>query len=178
MDTELEPAGVEPVEQAATTRWPDVHVIRQELGLSQQDLADLLGVSTHTVQSVEQGWRHFSPCAERGLLLILAANRLGPRFTDVRCWEINNCPLEGRDECVSYRTRQGSLCWFLSGNFCCRRKTGSWTEKKEICRRCALFRVQMGAAVCDTVAVDRPPVDHKLVDHKLTNRRANGQRKV
>jgi DNA-binding XRE family transcriptional regulator len=117
----------------------DVRAIREELGVNQADLADMLGVSARTVQSCEQGWRRPSPALERSLLLLLIASRQGADFGRVRCWEINGCDAAAQERCVAHRTRQGHLCWFLSGNLCTGKPMHSWEEKKRVCGECRVM---------------------------------------
>ena len=61
--------------QYTSENWPDVREVRCELGLSQQELASFLGVSTRTIQSCEQGWRNLGPALERTLVLLLIISR-------------------------------------------------------------------------------------------------------
>ena len=51
---------------------------RMEKGLSQQQLADLVGVSRNTISSIETG--QFSPTAKLALILCIALDK---RFEDV-----------------------------------------------------------------------------------------------
>ncbi|MDD5913904.1 MAG: helix-turn-helix transcriptional regulator [Oscillospiraceae bacterium] len=51
---------------------------RAELGLSQADLAAMVGVSRNTISSIETG--QFSPTAKLALVLCLALNK---RFEDL-----------------------------------------------------------------------------------------------
>ena len=46
---------------------------RMEKGLSQQDLADIVGVSRNTISSIETG--QYSPTAKLALILALALDR-------------------------------------------------------------------------------------------------------
>jgi transcriptional regulator with XRE-family HTH domain len=114
--------------------------IRRELGLSQSELAGLLGMSSRAVQSYEQGWRHPSPAAQRLLLLLLIAQRRGISFPTQCCWKAMDCRSELRDRCAAYRSRQGHLCWFLTGTFCAGERTKTWAEKWRKCRRCSFMR--------------------------------------
>jgi len=125
-------------------RAVDVKAIRQELGLTQAQLADLASVSLRTVQSCEQGWRHPSTGLERMVLLLLMAHRNGSSEADVACWEATVCPEELREECLAYRTRRGQLCWILTGRLYRGLRLPSWTEKRTMCERCLFFRHLMG----------------------------------
>jgi putative transcriptional regulator len=46
---------------------PDPREVRRELGLTQSQLAEQIGVTVRAVQSWEQGWREPSGRAERAL---------------------------------------------------------------------------------------------------------------
>ncbi len=118
----------------------DVVGVRRELGLSQSELAGLLGMSSRAVQSYEQGWRHPSPAAQRLLLLLLIAQRRGKSFPTHCCWKSTDCSAEVRGGCAAYRSRQGHLCWFLTGTFCAGERTRTWSEKWRKCRRCPFMR--------------------------------------
>ena len=51
---------------------------RMEKGLSQQDLADIVGVSRNTISSIETG--QFSPTAKLALVICIA---LGKKFEEL-----------------------------------------------------------------------------------------------
>lgn len=114
----------------------DPRRIRSELGLSQRQLADLLGLSPRAVQSWEQGWRTPSSSHERSLLLLLLAHRNGSEFGQLACWDFAPCPRERRQECIAHQCRQGHLCWFLTGTRCQGRRMRTWAEKKVVCGEC------------------------------------------
>lgn len=117
----------------------DVRRVRDELGMSQSEFADLAGVSPRAIQSCEQGWRAPSSSLERTLLLLLLAYRNGPEFGDLDCWEFRECPAELRDACLVFWCRQGHLCWLLSGNRCQGKPIRSWGDKKGACGGCGFM---------------------------------------
>jgi len=117
----------------------DIAEIRREYGLSQAEFADLMGTSLRTVQSWEQGWRKPSPAAERSALLLLMAWRLGGRFGTELCWEHTGCSQADRDRCLAYQSKQGHLCWFLTGNVCRGRRFRNWSDKMSVCEECGFF---------------------------------------
>ena len=51
---------------------------RAELGYSQEQLAEMVGVSRNTISSIETG--HFSPTAKLALILCVALNK---KFEDI-----------------------------------------------------------------------------------------------
>ena len=122
--------------------WQDllrVRRVRAELGLSQTQLADLIGVSPRTIQSCEQGWRRPTAALERSLLLLLLASRNGPDFGQRVCWESRRCPPGACEQCLVHRSRQGHLCWLLSGNVCGGKRLRSWADKRAQCGECAFM---------------------------------------
>ncbi len=120
---------------------PDVGAIREELGLTQSGLADLLGVSLRTVQSCEQGWRQPGAMLEKVLLMHLMIRRRGSGLTDALCWKHVGCSEDARERCPVFQSRLGYLCWMLSGNICCSdgERVEDWETKKEVCRECGFF---------------------------------------
>ena len=51
----------------------NVKIVRMEKGLSQQDLADMAGVSRNTISSIETG--QFSPTAKLALVICIALEK-------------------------------------------------------------------------------------------------------
>lgn len=51
----------------------NVKIVRMEKGLSQQDLADIVGVSRNTISSIETG--QFSPTAKLALVICIALEK-------------------------------------------------------------------------------------------------------
>lgn len=130
--------------EAATTERDHnpltLRVIRERIGLSQTAFASLLGFSPRTIQSCEQGWRHPSPALEKAALLLLISHLRGENFPRLLCWEDRDCPTSRREQCIAYRTRQGHLCWFLTGTLCGGKRLHDWGEKREQCFRCSFLR--------------------------------------
>ena len=117
----------------------DLRAVRMELELSQSELADLIGVSTRTVQSCEQAWRKPGPAVEKALIVLLMAHRLGADLGHHHCWEVLGCSAQSRRQCFVFRCRQGQICWLLSGNLCQGKRLRTWREKKSVCLRCPFF---------------------------------------
>lgn len=118
----------------------DLKAVRRELGLSQAKFARLVGFSVRAIQSCEQGWRKPGASLERAALLLVMAGRNEMGLADLRCWEVMDCPSERRQECITYRSRQGHLCWFLNGTLCPNRKLQDWENKRPVCLNCAVFQ--------------------------------------
>lgn len=51
----------------------NVKIVRMEKGLSQQELADMVGVSRNTISSIETG--QFSPTAKLALIICIALEK-------------------------------------------------------------------------------------------------------
>ena len=117
----------------------DLKTVRTEFGLSQSQLADLIGVSLRTVQSCEQGWRNPSPALEKAVILLQLAKSHGAKLGMKRCWESINCSENERNNCLAYQSKQGHLCWLLSGNICRGRRLRTWADKKDMCMQCQFF---------------------------------------
>lgn len=118
----------------------DLKAVRTDLGMSQVAFADLLGVSERTVQSCEQGWRKPSAAVEKAAILLLLTKRHGPGLAENVCWEVMGCSEEERNACIAYQSRQGHLCWLLTGNVCKGKSLHTWNDKKAVCMRCDFFR--------------------------------------
>ncbi len=117
-----------------------VREIRLEMGLSQSQLAALVGISSRAIQSYEQGWRQPSRLVERMLLLLLMAHRHGAGLSRFRCWERKGCSPSVRENCIAYVTRQGHLCWFLTGTMCDGQRQESWGDKLRVCVDCRFMQ--------------------------------------
>jgi len=117
-----------------------VREIRAEMGLSQFELAGLAGISTRAIQSYEQAWRQPSELVERMLLLLLMGHRHGAGLSRFRCWERKECSPGVREKCIAYVTRQGHLCWFLTGTMCEGQRQESWSDKLRLCLDCSFMQ--------------------------------------
>ena len=113
--------------------------IRQHLGKTQAELANLLCVSNKAIQSFEQGWRKVPASAERQLLTLLWLNKPA-EAANIACWEITKCPAEHRKRCIIWEYRAKSLCWLLTGTYCQGFKHNNWEIKIEHCHQCEVFK--------------------------------------
>jgi DNA-binding XRE family transcriptional regulator len=132
-----------------------VRAIRAEMGLSQSELAGLAGIGSRAIQSYEQGWRQPSKMVERTLLLLLMAHRHGAELTRFRCWEQTKCPPDVRGSCIAYVTRQGHLCWFLTGTMCEGQRQRSWRDKLRLCLDCRFMQELLKPVKARLVAFPR-----------------------
>ena len=115
-----------------------VREIRAEMGLHQSELAGLVGIRSRAIQSYEQEWRRPSEMVERMLLLI--AHRRGAGLSRCRCWEQKACSPAVRAQCIAYVTRQGHLCWFLTGTLCEGARQRTWSDKLRLCLDCGFMQ--------------------------------------
>jgi hypothetical protein len=113
--------------------------IRQHLGKTQKQMAQLLGTSAKTIQSFEQGWRNIPVHIERQVLFLLAMKGFQNK-ANTPCWIIKECPLETRRKCPAWEFETGQLCWFINGTICQGEVKESWQEKMSMCRKCTVLR--------------------------------------
>ena len=112
--------------------------IRKNLGKTQKQMSEILGVSLKAIQSFEQGWRRIPAQAERQTLFLLAM-KMGSRKQASPCWEIRRCSREMLKNCPAWEFKTGHLCWFVNGTICQGKPKGSWSEKMVLCRKCVVF---------------------------------------
>jgi DNA-binding XRE family transcriptional regulator len=131
-----------------------VRQIRTEMGLSQSELASLVGIGVRAIQSYEQEWRQPSEMVKRTLLLLLVAHRNGTELSQMRCWEQKTCSPGVCEKCIAYATRQGHLCWFLTGTICAGRSHKNWTEKMEVCLGCSFLQQLLDPSIGRLGSID------------------------
>ena len=113
--------------------------IRQHLGKTQKQLAQLLGGSLKAIQSFEQGWRNIPVHTERQALFLLALRESANKRTRP-CWAVRKCPEEIKQNCPAWELKSGYLCWFINGTICHGKVQQDWKTKIKVCRRCEIFR--------------------------------------
>jgi DNA-binding XRE family transcriptional regulator len=123
--------------------------IRRHLGKTQNQMAQILGVSAKAVQSFEQGWRGIPVHIERQILLVLALKRHASR-EDEPCWLKRDCPEERKQDCPAWQFDAGHLCWFINGTICEGSPQGSWQKKMKICRECEVYHSILPASSSET----------------------------
>lgn len=114
--------------------------LRDHLGKTQAQMADLLGVSYTTMQSYEQGWRKIPTHAERHALFLLVMKKSSDEKAP-SCWEVKKCPPEIRARCPAWEFQCGHLCWFINGSFCQGKVHKTWKTRMRRCRKCEVFRL-------------------------------------
>ncbi len=116
--------------------------LRQGMGKTQKEMAQLLGTSLRGVQSFEQGWRKVPVHIERQLLFLWAMKK-GAARTPRPCWKIRSCPPHMRENCPAWEFGAGHLCWFMNGTICRGEPQETWARKMKLCRQCPVFAANM-----------------------------------
>jgi hypothetical protein len=116
--------------------------LRRYLDKTQEEIAQLLGVSVRAVRSYEQGWRSIPGHVERQLLFLVA------KGSDDRsrrpCWVVKDCAPAVRRQCPAWEFGAGDLCWFIAGTHCQGKVQANWREKMKLCRKCEVLRPLLG----------------------------------
>jgi len=113
--------------------------IRKCLGKTQAQLAALLCVSPKAIQSFEQGWRPVPTYIEREMLMLKSLKVSTDRNVKP-CWEVTNCPMEWRDDCIVWELKVRHFCWLINGTNCQGKIQKNWQEKIMLCWDCEVFR--------------------------------------
>jgi DNA-binding XRE family transcriptional regulator len=119
---------------------PTVKTLRTQLGRSQKQMADLLGISKKAVQSYEQGWRTAPPHVEQMVLLQAILARHADLQKMRHCWQVNKCSPQTRRSCPSAKLRTPGLCWMLTGTLCQGQPMGNWAAKRDHCFQCEVMK--------------------------------------
>ena len=113
--------------------------MRKNMGKTQKQMSEILGVSLKAIQSFEQGWRNIPVHIERQVLFLLVQKK-SPRKKNGPCWAIRKCPKEMKQNCPAWEFQVSNLCWFINGTICQGQVQKSWREKMELCRQCEVFQ--------------------------------------
>lgn len=117
--------------------------IRDSLGKTQGQMAELLHTSLKAIQSYEQGWRVIPAHAERQMLLLLS---MKARTRDQKpCWVLRKCSAERKRNCPAWEFKAGKLCWFINGTLCEGTSRRDWKDKMKVCRPCKVLESMLGA---------------------------------
>jgi len=119
---------------------------RDAMVKTQQQLADLLGISVRAIHSFEQGWREIPVHVERQILF-LAMLAHATNKPIAHCWTVMRCPTDVRKKCPAWELKAGKYCWFINGTLCKGASRRTWKAKMEICGRCKVFLAEVGPAV-------------------------------
>lgn len=84
----------------------EISLIRSQLGKTQKQMAQLLGISIKSIQSFEQGWRKIPVHIERQSLLLLALKRSGDGKRKP-CWSVKKCPKAIKESCPAWEFNAG-----------------------------------------------------------------------
>jgi DNA-binding transcriptional regulator YiaG len=112
---------------------------RKAMGMTQQEMANLLGVSKKAVQSYEQGWRNTPANVERLCLMYLVGLHTCRRRDIIPCWDQLDCAQKNRERCIVWRLQRGDSCWMFTGTYCTGEPEEKWARKLEICRKCEVL---------------------------------------
>jgi len=124
----------------------DFITIRKKLNKTQQQIAQLLGVSVKAIESYEQGWRSVPEHVARQMVFLVTR-----RKNDVRaiseCWDVVDCPDHVKEKCPAWEFKAGKLCWYMNGTICSGEAHKSWREKIEDCRSCKAFSTLLATSL-------------------------------
>lgn len=118
---------------------------RTRLGKTQQQMAQLLGVSIKAVHSYEQGWRKIPGHVERQVYFLVSRKIAGFEKTIKPCWVEKKCSGDLKKKCPAYELKAGKLCWFINGTVCDGEVKKNWQEKMALCRTCDIFKALLDA---------------------------------
>ena len=127
---------------------PTTRQLRDRMGLSQREMAELLGVSKKAIESYEQGWRNVPPHVEQMVLLHTILLR-GRDLRKVKaCWQQKDYDRAVCAQCPARHIHAPGFCWLVTGTLCGGKSTGSWKAKRKLCLKCIVLKrllVQNGA---------------------------------
>ncbi|MDR0476777.1 MAG: helix-turn-helix domain-containing protein [Desulfobulbaceae bacterium] len=109
---------------------------RRKLGKTQQELANILGMSLKTIHSYEQGCRVIPAHIARYLYFLIVNQRHEGKLS-IPCWERKLCP--EKENCPAWEFNCGHLCWFISGTRCNSCEGEEKKGKLDACKACAIF---------------------------------------
>ncbi len=113
--------------------------IREHLGKSQAQMAQLLDISRRAVQSFEQKWRKVPALIERQMLFLLYM-KIAPTKKIKSCWQEKKCDIKTKMKCPAWEFQAGHICWFINGTVCSGQVQENWNKKMQLCRQCEVFR--------------------------------------
>lgn len=141
--------------------------VRHDLGKTQMQMAELLGISVKGIQSFEQGWREVPAPVERYILILLGMKR-AHTVRGRACWSVKKCSQKTRRMCPVWEFQAGNLCWYFPVTMCQGKAPKSWNEKVKICRQCKVFQSVFGLS--DRERNDRPGSKMPLAQEKGNSR--------
>ncbi len=115
--------------------------LRRNLGLTQDQLARILGLSAKAVQSYEQGWRNPPDTVRRLLTIVYTSVRSQSNPRTIVCWKEKKCPSQTRRQCRAYLMRQGHLCWLLADANCSRPAPARNGDRIKACWNCMVCKL-------------------------------------
>jgi DNA-binding XRE family transcriptional regulator len=114
--------------------------IRHILGWTQEELAQILGVSHRALQSYEQGWRPLPCRVQQTLALLLYLHYRKTHGKPPACWTVLKCKPKERATCPAYQLRAGDVCWMIAGGQCHGEARKDPLKTMAICRKCPVMQ--------------------------------------
>ncbi len=65
---------------------------------------------------------------------------ISSKQSDVKCWEVKNCPDDRRSKCPA-SPDHGDKCWTVTATLCGGKEQGTYHDKMENCRKCDVYRM-------------------------------------
>ena len=113
----------------------DFTAIRKKLNKTQQQMAQILGVSVKAIESYEQGWRSVPEHVEKQMVFLVTRKKNKTKNIS-ECWDVIDCPDHVKERCPAWEFKAGKLCWYINGTVCTGEPERSWRKKMESCRSC------------------------------------------
>lgn len=123
----------------------DLLKIREALGKSQSEFAELLGVSVRAIQSYEQGWRDTPPLVQKMAVLLMLLQHQQTCGKVQPCSKVNGCSAKVQADCRGAQLGGGHFCWIVTGNKHEGKELKSWDAKAAKCRKCDFLKQWMPA---------------------------------
>jgi hypothetical protein len=122
----------------ATLKLSDLRGARNALGKSQSEMACLLGISTRSIQSYEQGWREVPSYVQKLVGVMLFLKWRGGQRSVEPCWKVRPCDPQKRKLCPVHHGKAGEFCWMTCGDLCFGREGSDapWLRKIGQCQKC------------------------------------------
>lgn len=132
---------MEGVSAVSRAKLSNIAGVRAILKLSQREMGLLLGVSTRSIQSYEQGWRPVPPTVQKLAGLFLSLKRRKDRPKRKPCWKIVKCPPNVLKECWAHQLNAGDICALAATDPRGKKNLAGWErELLEVCTECRFIK--------------------------------------
>ena len=112
---------------------------RYRLKKTQQEMAQLLGMSKKTVYSYESGKRLVPAYVERQMFFLLSRIEKNRKNREP-CWIIKKCPDEIREKCPTWEFKERNFCWLINGTIYYGNACKDLAEKMKFCISCEVLK--------------------------------------